>query len=118
MAKPAHSNLDAAVTGWLCFVNRALTPRSFPRAWLCRAVREISPLNRLLKPLYIGGPGYEEFVAALTEIAYTACEHGAQLGLGRQTIYPRPQARHISALLRTMRGLINSGRSDGIKSLG
>jgi len=34
--------------------------------------------NRRLAPLYIKGPGYEEFVAALTEIAYAACEHGAQ----------------------------------------
>jgi hypothetical protein len=35
-------------------------------------------LNQLLKPLWIGGPGYEEFVAALTDIAYTACEYGAR----------------------------------------
>ncbi len=34
--------------------------------------------NRRLAPLYIKGPGYEEFVAALTKIAYAACEHGAQ----------------------------------------
>lgn len=32
--------------------------------------------NRRLAPLYIKGPGYEEFVVALTEIAYAACEHG------------------------------------------
>jgi hypothetical protein len=34
--------------------------------------------NRRLAPLYIKGPGYEEFVAALTQIAYAACEQGAQ----------------------------------------
>jgi hypothetical protein len=34
--------------------------------------------NRRLAPLYLKGPGYEEFVAALTEIAYAACEQGAQ----------------------------------------
>lgn len=46
-------------------------------------------MNRLLKPLYIGGPGYDEFVAALTEIAYTACEHGARKMAAAGTLLER-----------------------------
>jgi hypothetical protein len=38
----------------------------------------MAEVNRRLAPLYIKGPGYEEFVAALTKMAYAACEHGAQ----------------------------------------
>jgi len=35
-------------------------------------------LNHLLASLPIKGPGYEEFITALTQIAYAACEEGAQ----------------------------------------
>ena len=35
-------------------------------------------LNQRLAPLHIAGFGYDEFIAALTPIAYAACEHGAR----------------------------------------
>lgn len=35
-------------------------------------------MNRKLAPFNIAGPGYEEFVTAISDIAYTACEYGAE----------------------------------------
>jgi hypothetical protein len=35
-------------------------------------------LNHLLASLPIKGSGYDEFITALTQIAYAACEEGAQ----------------------------------------
>ena len=35
-------------------------------------------MNHLLASLPIKGSGYEEFITALTQIAYAACEEGAR----------------------------------------
>ena len=35
-------------------------------------------MNKKLIPFHIAGPGYDAFVKAMSEIAYTACEYGAQ----------------------------------------
>jgi len=35
-------------------------------------------LNQVLEPLYIRGPGYEQFLVAVADIAHTACEDGGR----------------------------------------
>src|SRR2546427_12297715 len=53
---------------------------------------------RKLLPFHISGPGREEFVKAITDIAYTACEYGAQklqeAGKTPDDLDNDPQAQH------------------------
>ena len=39
---------------------------------------EAKELQDKLVPLHIKGSGYEEYIAALTDIGYAACEYGAR----------------------------------------